>query len=189
MMSTTAEQITPAMIARFVWSVHEYGGDDEFGFSADCDQICTDRLTGQVVVRYDLGDPANYAASHGGWSHEEWLRQKGFDPDAEIPLGDSAVPVRMEEAERHAAAKRRRSQREQEEAEAQELLTFLGDDAAAFKFEEWDEGEDKILTPALERRGFKGIGFYMIEQDSFGPLIRGCVAHGTDGKRVRFFYG
>jgi hypothetical protein len=49
--------------------------------------------------------------------------------------------------------------------------------------------ERTILKPALERRGFTEISFYMIEQDSFGPLIRGAVALNPDRQTVRFFYG
>jgi hypothetical protein len=169
----------PQMIPRFVWSIDE----------ANEEEVCTDRLRGSEVVRYDMGDPANYAKSHGGWSKREWLEHKGLDPDAEIPLADSKVRVPDGEAERHADAKARRAQREKEEAEARDLLSFLGDDADDFDFDEYAEGEAKILRPALEKRGFKNVGFYMVEQDSFGPLIRGCRAIDPNGNTVRFFYG
>lgn len=169
----------PPMIPRYVWSI-----DD-----ANEEEVCTDRLTGQEVARYDMGDPANYAKSHGGRSKREWLEGRGIYPDAEIAVGESIVRVPAGEAERHAAAKARRAKRESEEAAARELMVFLGDDAVAFDFGAYSEGEDKILQPALEKRGFKDIGFYMVEQDSFGPLIRGCRATDPDGNTVRFFYG
>ena len=76
-----------------------------------------------------------------------------------------------------------------EAPKARDLLSFLGAEVSAFDFERYYEGERDLLTPALERRGFTGIAFYMIEQDSFGPLIRGCVATDPGGKRVRFNYG
>jgi len=71
-----------------------------------------------------------------------------------------------------------------------ELLSFLGDDETkAFNFGEWFRGEREILKPALERRGFTNISFYMVESDSFGPLIRGCRAMGPNGKQMGFYYG
>lgn len=69
-------------------------------------------------------------------------------------------------------------------------MSFLGDaETEAFDFGEYRKGETEILEPALAKRGFTNIGFYMGEQDSFGPLSRGCVALDPTGKRVRFFYG
>lgn len=75
-------------------------------------------------------------------------------------------------------------------SEARELLNFLGDDdTAGFDFERYFQGEQEILKPALWRRGYTDVRFYMIESDSFGPLIRGCKAVDEDGKPVEFFYG
>jgi hypothetical protein len=70
-----------------------------------------------------------------------------------------------------------------------DLMELLGDAAEGFNFSHWQDGEHDILAPALEARGFINVRFYMIEQDSFGPLTRGCVATCHCGKTVRFFYG
>jgi hypothetical protein len=70
-----------------------------------------------------------------------------------------------------------------------DLLEFLDRDAATFKFEDYYMGEQHILKPALERRGYTHVQFYMIEQDSFGPLIRGCKARNSDGNTEMFYYG
>lgn len=168
----------PLLVRRYLWDE-----DDE-------DAICVDRADGRVVVRYDLGDPANYSPAYGGWSKSEWLQQKGLDPDAEIETEKCRERPDPSEAASHAAAKERRKNRDQEEAEALELMSFLGDEATkGFSFEDYQEAEDTILRPALEARGYTAVGFYMIEQDSFGPLIRGAVANCHCGKRVRFHYG
>lgn len=169
-------------IPRFVWSQE---GDGEYV----CDAICTDRLTGKVVVRYDMGDPANHDPAYGGWSKREYLEHKKLDPDEEIELAAAVVAVPAGEVSRHAAAKRRREQREKEEAEARDLMEFLGDAAETFDFAKWQDHEDSILRPALEARGFKDVGFYMTEEDSFGPLGRGVRAIDPAGNHVRFFYG
>ncbi|RVM91493.1 hypothetical protein [Sinorhizobium meliloti] len=178
-----ADAEAPTMIARFAWKL-DTGFDDEI-----CDEVCVDRLTGQEVVRYDAGDPANHNPAYGGWSKREYLARAGCDPDAEIDISQSKVTVSLKEAENHAFRKAAIAQREQEEAEAADLLDFLGDDASAFDFDDYRDGECDILAPALEKRGFTNVGFYMIEQDSFGPLVRGCRAVDPTGKSVRFFYG
>lgn len=72
------------MVARFFWTTEPNGYTDGEGL----DQICIDRLTGDVVVRYDLGDPANYHPEYGGWSHSEYLERKKFDPRERVRLGD-----------------------------------------------------------------------------------------------------
>lgn len=160
------------------------------------DILWVDRLTGKVVFRYDGADPANTNPYYGGLSDEQMFERKGLDIWAEISLTDSTVPVDPGEAANwtaqkaaRAAQQARRAQREQEEAEAQDLIEFLGNAATDFDFSDWHKGEEKILKPALQARGFKSISFYMIEEDSFGPLIRGCVANDSSGERVRFYYG
>lgn len=173
----------PTAIARFAWKI-DTGWDDEI-----CDEVCIDRLTGQEVVRYDAGDPANHHPAYGGWSKNEYLVRAGCDADAEIEIGQSKVAISPQEAEMHAFRKAATAQREQEESEAIELLDFLGDDAEAFVFDEYSDGECDVLAPSLEKRGFTNVGFYMIEQDSFGPLVRGCRATDPAGKIVRFYYG
>src|SRR5690606_22144760 len=107
----------------------------------------------------------------------------------EIEIGRCVTPVSPEEVQHHRRAKERRERVEREEAEAENVLQFIGDDALSFSFEKWAEGEEEIIRPALERRGYSDIGFYMIEEDSFGPLIRGVIAKNPEGKRVRFYYG
>lgn len=154
-----------------------------------CDVVWIDRTTGREVMRYDGADPANTSPAYGAPSDEECFRRKGLDIKEEVDVSACVVRIPDGEAERHARAKERAAEREREEAEARELLAFLGDEAAAFDFADYQRGEREILEPALARRGFTGIAFYMIEQDSFGPLIRGCVATDSDGKRVRFLYG
>ena len=160
----------PNIVARYVWSEEKMGynervftyyhdedvdGDDEY---YDYDKICTDRKTGNIVVRYDMGDPANYAKSHGGWTYDEWLTNKGLNPDEEITLEECKVPVNPNEAVRYANKKDRKERIEKE-------------------------------RPALEQRGFTNVCFGMLEEDSFGPLTRECVAVDPSGKTVRFFYG
>ena len=99
------------------------------------------------------------------------------------------VTVNPAEADRLILEKAENEDRRREEAEAKDLLEFLGDDAQGFDFNRWAAGEREILKAALERRGFSRISFHMVEEDSHGPLIRGAVATNPDGKRVRFFYG
>lgn len=172
----------PSMIRRYV---KKYDEPDE----CTCDVVWTDRKTGETVLSYDAGDPANTNPAYGGMSDADWFKEQGLDIYAEVPVEESVVPVGPGEVERCAAARVAREQRKREEAEAADLLDFLGDEASAFDFSEYDEGERDILRPALERRGFTNVSFHMGEQDSFGPLSRGCVATDGDGKRRRFFYG
>ena len=192
----------PNIVARYVWSEEKMGynervftyyhdedvdGDDEY---YDYDKICTDRKTGNIVVRYDMGDPANYAKSHGGWTYDEWLTNKGLNPDEEITLEECKVPVDPNEAVRYANKKDRKERIEKERDEANDLFTFLDAiETVNFRFENYLDGEDKLLRPALEQRGFTNVCFGMLEEDSFGPLTRECVAVDPSGKTVRFFYG
>jgi len=171
----------PAMIQRYVRSTFE---DDR-----TYDIVWTDRLTGKVVLRYDGADPANTNPAYGAKTDAEYLASRGHNTNAEIELGKSVIPVPAGEAERHADRKRRLAEVAQEEDESLDLMSFLGTDADKFSFEDYYEGERGILGPALEKRGYTRISFYMIEQDSFGPLIRGVRATCHCGKRVRFFYG
>lgn len=172
----------PKLVRRYVQT---HDAPDQYTY----DIIWTDRLTGKVVMRYDGADPANTNPSYGAVPDETCFARKGLDINAEIELEQAVIPVPAREVERHAAAKRRKAEREQEENEALDLLNFVGKEAASFSFEHYSEGEREILRPALEKRGFTGVSFYMVEADSFGPLIRGCVATCHCGKRVRFFYG
>lgn len=194
-------EIAPTKVLRYVWSEQGSGPMDEDGF-CDMDAICTDRKTGKVIVRYDLGDPANYAPSHGGWSKNEYLERKKLDPNEEIDIDEVPViadnvladarrrQVLLSEATRYAESKVRKAARDKEEDEALELLDFLGDEATrGFEFGKYYDGERDILEPSLLKCGFVSASFYMIEQDSFGPLIRGCVATKADGTNQRFFYG
>ena len=177
-----SESTAPSpMIPRYVRSTFE---DDR-----TYDIIWTDRLTGKVVMRYDGADPANTNPAYGAKSDSEYLASRGHDINAEIALDTSAVKVPSGEAERHAERKQRLAERDQEENEALDLMSFLGTEVDKFNFGEYFEGERDILGPALEKRGYTRISFYMIEQDSFGPLIRGVRATCQCGKRVRFFYG
>ncbi|MCP1852881.1 MULTISPECIES: hypothetical protein [unclassified Bradyrhizobium] len=178
-----SELATPAMIPRYVRSVYAPEGTTIY------DVIWTDRLSGQEVTRYDGADPANTHPAYGGMPDSDWFEKKGLDINEGIELEKSVLPVPDGEAERFAARTRRIAERKQEDEEACDLLTFLGADAEQFDFDDYYDGERKILTPALEKRGYTAIRFYMVEQDSFGPLIRGCAAQCHCGKRVRFFYG
>lgn len=58
----------------------------------ETDRVIFDRKEGKEVRRYDLGDPANYASSHGGMSDAEWFEHKGLDSLERIPAS-SAAPV------------------------------------------------------------------------------------------------
>ena len=71
-------------VPRFFWTTEPNGYTDGDGL----DQICIDRLTGKVVVRYDLGDPANYNPDYGGLSRSEYLERKKFDPSERMRLSD-----------------------------------------------------------------------------------------------------
>lgn len=172
----------PSLIRRFVKT---YDEPDEY----TCDAIWTDRITGKVVMSYDAADPANTNPAYGARPDSDCFARKGLDINEEIEIGRSVVEVSASEAEFHASMKERKAAAEKEEAEALDLLQFLGAEAEAFAFEEYYDGERNLLRPALEKRGYTSIAFYMVEQDSFGPLIRGCTANCHCGKRVRFFYG
>jgi hypothetical protein len=150
------------------------------------DIIWIDRVTGNVVLRYDGADPANTRASRGAITDEEVFRRRGMDLNEEVEIRSCVVPVDPREPAWFVASKARKTERGQEEAEARNLLSFLGDAAEGFDFEHWSKGEADILEPALEARGFTQVGFYMGEEDSFGPLSRGCFATDPEGKRVRF---
>ena len=73
-------------------------------------------------------------------------------------------------------------------AEAKDLLEFLGSAADKFDHNEYAVGERDILKPALIARGYENIVFFDIERDSFGPLVRGCGVT-KDGIKQRFYYG
>lgn len=177
-----ADAAPSPMIPRYVRSTLE---PDERTY----DIVWKDRLTGNVVLQYDGADPANTNPHYGARPDSESFERKGLNIDDEIEFAKSVIPVPACEAERHADRKRRKIELEQEENEALDLMSFLGADADKFSFEEYYEGERGILGPALEKRGYTRVSFYMIEQDSFGPLIRGVRATCHCGKRVRFFYG
>ena len=53
-----------------------------------------------------------------------------------------------------------------------------------FSYANYWDGEQNIIKPALEAKGFTNVKFFSLEADSFGPLIRGI---NTDQKE--FFYG
>ncbi|MCC8949309.1 hypothetical protein H8A97_30460 [Bradyrhizobium sp. Arg62] len=178
----TDADTVPTMIPRYVRSTFE---PDEYTY----DIIWTDRLTGKCVLSYDGADPANTNPAYGAKPDSDCLASCGHDINAEIELGQSVIPVPEGEAERLVARKARAAEREQENREALDLLNFLGADAETFDFDDYYDGERKILRPALEKRGYTSVSFYVVEADSFGPLIRGCVAQCHCGKRVRFFYG
>lgn len=48
--------------------------------------------------------------------------------------------------------------------------------------------EQNVAKPLMEKAGYTNISFYMVEKDSFGPLIRGVRAT-KEGKNYKFFYG
>lgn len=72
------------MVSRFFWTTEPNGYTDGEGL----DQICIDRMSGHVVVRYDLGDPANYDPNYGGRSRAEYLERKKFEPQERVRIGD-----------------------------------------------------------------------------------------------------
>lgn len=189
----------PQLVSRFHWKIEEYNTayDDDIG---EADQVCIDRLTGLEVVRYDLGDPANYAPSHGGWSKREYLERKGFDPDEEIAVKDSVVPVSAYEVSSHMAGRQREQEREEEYARGGDLHLHFPDlecEGNGYCNNDPREGNGKtylhwesdVATAAMQAAGYTDVLFYDIERDSFGPLIRGVRATGPDGKVVRFSYG
>lgn len=61
--------------------------------SADlCDRVWVDRLTGKVVIRYDLADPANTNSYYGAESDEAMFASVGLDP-YELIDKDAAKPM------------------------------------------------------------------------------------------------
>jgi hypothetical protein len=149
-----------------------------------------DRLTGRIVFDYDGADPANTNPAYGAPTDRECFESRGLDIDEEIPISKAVVPVPEWEVQALKEDKARRKQREREDRNARDLLDFLSDRVwKRFDFERYEDGERTVLRPALESKGFRDVAFYMIEQDSFGPLVRGCVAKDKNGKRVRFVYG
>jgi len=177
------------LIPRYVRSVDQGSGSVEF--STKYDIVWTDRLSGKEVLRYDGADPANTNPAYGARSDFEVLADRGIDLKEEITLERSILPVPPGEPAFHARAKKRQHEKEQELLEARDLFIFLGDfDCEDFKFEDYLKGEADILRPALECRGFKQISFYSAEEDSFGPLVRGCRAFNIkEQKWQRFLYG
>lgn len=165
--------------------VRSYDEPDDY----TCDCIWKDRLTGDVVLRYDVGDPANTSAAYGAPSDQERFARRDLDIHEEIDADLSVLPVARSQVASVRTAKEARAQRELEEREARGLEDFLGAEFDRFDFADYGRGERDILRPALEARGFTSVAFYMVEEDSFGPLIRGAVACDPEGKRVRFFYG
>lgn len=171
------------MIPRYKRTVDE---PDEYTY----DIIWIDRLTGRSVLSYDGADPANTSAAYGATPDHEIFERKGLAIDEEIPLSKAVVPVDPGEARWWRETKRARRERELEERNAKDLARMLPRKVwNRFNWDRWREGEEKILKPALESRGYRQISFYMLEEDSFGPLIRGARAQDKNGKRVRFFYG
>lgn len=166
-------------------------GDPNDPNSTVYDAIYTDRLTGREVMRYDAADPANTQASYGAITDEEAMASRGLDINEEIDAEKSVLPVLPHEVAAHASSKWFKAQRDQEIARSRDLFDFLGPTVfMPFAFSEYRKGEKEILRPALECRGFDHVSFYMIEEDSFGPLIRGCRAFNTkEDKWQRFSYG
>lgn len=192
-----AETTEARLVRRYDWDqecVHRGYDYDDY------DQICIDRLTGKVVVRYDLGDPANYSPAYGGWSKSEWLERKGLDPDEEIEIEKAVVPVPEWEIEHLRRRKEWKAQREKEEAEARDLHAVFPDlncsGATGYcnsdrrgNGKDYTDWEEDIARPAIEAAGYRDVVFYDIERDSFGPLIRGVRAIDANGEAKRFFYG
>lgn len=74
--------------------------------------------------------------------------------------------------------------------EPQDIFEIIGEnvDMTNFCGREYWKWEDNVAIPKLTELGYTNIGFYNIEADSFGPLIRGGIAF-LDGKQVKFCYG
>jgi len=166
---------SPQRIRRFARIIET---PDEYTY----DVIYIDRTTGQRVTSYDGAEPTSM-------TDREMLQRLGYDIDEEIDITTSVVKVDPEESKQLIAEKDAQKKKEDEEVESRDLLNFLGDEVDTFDFSRWREGELTILKPALEKRGFTSVSFYMIEKDSFGPLIRGVTAINPEGQRMRFYYG
>ena len=177
--NTTSE---PQMVLRYLRTTDQ---PDDFTY----DILYIDRLTGKTVLRYDGADPANTKASYGAISDEECFRRMGCNINEEIDITRVVVAVHQYEVQELIDRKAAKAKRAEEEEAAQDILVFLGEDAESYDFATWYKGEQEILLPALKKRGYTSISFYMIEEDSFGPLMRGIVANDPDGKRVRFYCG
>jgi hypothetical protein len=48
--------------------------------------------------------------------------------------------------------------------------------------------EQDVAKPYIEAKGYTGVTFHMIEEDSFGPLIRAVKAK-KDGVEYEWHYG
>ena len=73
-----------------------------------------------------------------------------------------------------------------------EMFGFLreqGVEITGFSFSEYHSSELNLMKPALEKLGFTEVRFFTMERDSFGPLLRGCVAVDKQGKTQEFYYG
>ena len=71
-----------------------------------------------------------------------------------------------------------------------EFLRIEGDgELVGFDFSKYWSGEQNILKPALERRGFTQVAFFDGERDSFGPLSRIVTATDAKGQSRKFIYG
>lgn len=62
-------------------------------------------------------------------------------------------------------------------------------EAKGFSFDDYFDGEQRIMKPELESKGFTDITFHMGERDSFGPLSRIVRATDANGNRRTFMYG
>lgn len=166
--------------------------DGEYERPTDIDVVWFDRLTGNEVLRYDGADPANRPPL--GPSDEACLASKGFDINEEIAISRCQVAPTESEIARYAWVQARKAEKTQEEERGLELLgeldlfSYLELDASAFDFQNYAEHEKTILQPALERKGFSRVAFFMGEQDSFGPLSRGIRCWKGD-KGYIFYYG
>jgi hypothetical protein len=158
----------------------------------DIDVVWIDRMTDTEVLRYDGVDPANRPPL--GPSDAEVLARKGIDVDEEIAISLCKTPPTESEIARYVWMQARKVEKQQEIERGEELLgeldlwSYLELDAVAFDFSNYAEQEQTILKPALERKGFTRVAFFMGEQDSFGPLSRGIRAWKGDKSYV-FYYG
>lgn len=67
------------------------------------------------------------------------------------------------------------------------LDEIIPDAFKTFDYNNWWDGEDKILKPALAAIGYENIRFFKGETDSFGPLSRKCTAT-YNGHTFHFYY-
>ena len=80
--------------------------------------------------------------------------------------------------------------------EIEDLFRFIGPEAterfeaiAGPDYRGYSEGENVVIRPALERRGFGKVRFSDGERDSFGPLSRIVTAVDQRGRTRRWCYG